>query len=420
MRSPTRPSQGRSRENASNGVLIAFPAIAVDGTASIRCSMEDRLQVVGLFSGIGGLELGFQNAGHHAVFLNEIDDACRSVLRHRFTSDIAGDIFDITQLPRSDAILAGFPCSTFSQAGPTSGLHGSRDLLRRMFALIAKTPRKRLPTFIVLENVKNIVHLERGKALAYITRLLEAMRYTWSYRIVDTSAFGLPQRRKRWLLVASLDDSAPSILLDQDVGHAPRHDDVQAHGFYWTEGNAGLGWADDSVPPLKSGSGIHIPSPPAIWVRRRRSIVMPQIADAEALQGFPIGWTDIGSDIPRFERKRWKMIGNAVSVPVASWIGKRLGRVPETKRDLRGKRFPKSGPWPLAAWGRTGERYSIEVSAFPVLLEMTPIMRFLTQEPPPLSERATRGFRGRLERSNLHYPPQFLEDLLHHEQVMAF
>lgn len=377
------------------------------------------MRVVGLFSGIGGLELGFQNAGHDSIMLSEIDEACQSVLRRRFDTRVTGDIFDLDKLPIADAICAGFPCQPFSQAGPMNGMDESRTLLRKMLSLVEKTAKKHRPLFIVLENVKNIVHLERGKALAYITRSLEGLGYTWAYRIVDSSAFGLPQRRKRWLFIASLDESAPSILLDQDAGPMPKRKDVEAHGFYWTEGNAGLGWADDAIPPLKSGSGLHIPSPPAIWIRAERSIVKPHISDAEALQGFPIGWTDIGSDIAKYERKRWKMVGNAVSVPAAQWLAERLGNAPQTKRDLKGKRFLKDGPWPHAAWGRKGERHEIKVSAFPLHRDMTPILRFLTETPLPLSARATHGFRTRLERSRLKYPDQFLADLLHHEEAVA-
>jgi DNA (cytosine-5)-methyltransferase 1 len=378
-----------------------------------------RVQIIGLFSGIGGLELGFQNAGHHAILLNEIDEACQTVLRERFATDIVGDIFDLKRLPQADAIVAGFPCQPFSQAGPTSGLHASRELLRQMFSLIAKTAKRRRPSFVILENVQNIVHLERGRALAYVTRSVESLGYKWAYRIIDTSAFGLPQRRRRWVFVASLDDSAASILLDDDVGPPPQQKDVQAHGFYWTEGNAGLGWAHDSVPPLKAGSGVNIPSPPAIWVHSSRAIVKPQIADAEALQGFPPGWTAIETDVPNFERKRWKMIGNAVSVPIATWIAERLSRRSQNEHIPHGSSFLKSGPWPLAALGRGGQRYCVPVSAFPIRLEMTPIMRFLQHEPLPLSARATRGFRCRLQGSNLRYPKQFLADLLHHEQLVT-
>ena len=98
-----------------------------------------------------------------------------------------------------------------------------------------------------------------------------------------------------------------------------------ACGFYWTEGNRGLGWAVDATPTLKGGSGLGIPSPPAIRLPNGGGICTPDIRDAERLQGFDADWTLVeGQDERRRNGQRWKMVGNAVSVPVFSWVGDRL------------------------------------------------------------------------------------------------
>jgi DNA (cytosine-5)-methyltransferase 1 len=374
------------------------------------------VRVVGLFSGIGGLERGLENAGFETAVLSEIDESCRAVLSKRFPdAPLLGDIMGLDSLPSAGIWAAGFPCQPFSQAGLMNGLSASHTLLARMMNLLEQ--KKHRPRYVLLENVKNIVHLESGGALRYITKRFEDLGYSWAYRIVDTSAFGLPQRRKRWIFVASLNDDAEAIVLAVDACKSTVKAPI-AHGFYWTEGNSGLGWADDSVPPLKSGSGLGIPSPPAIWVRRRNTIVTPSIRDAELLQGFPVDWTDVGDDTRRFERLRWKMVGNAVSVPVAEWIGHRIAHPPDVEPP-EGKPFLKAGPWPQAAWGRRGTRRAVCVGAFPVAIPMTPIMEFLRHETAPLSSRATRGFRIRLERSCLRYPPEFLDALHHHEMVVG-
>jgi DNA (cytosine-5)-methyltransferase 1 len=372
------------------------------------------MRVVGLFSGIGGLELGFRNAGFDTVLLNEIDPACRSVLASRFNDvPIECDIMALRTLPRAGIITAGFPCKSFSQAGRTGGLSDARHLLAKIITLLRDSRHR--PEYVVLENVKNIIHLERGEALRYITRSFESLGYSWAYRVVDASAFGLPQRRKRWIFVASLNDDAAAIVLGQDRTMMPVFA-PSAHGFYWTEGNTGLGWADDAVPPLKAGSGVAIPSPPAIWVRRADLIVRPSIGDAERLQGFPLAWTRVPHSVPRFERLRWKMVGNAVSVPMAEWVGRRIAE-PPSQIDLFGEPFLKSGPWPKAAYGWPGERYAARVGEFPVNATMRPIMDFLDDPAEWLSARATRGFRARLERSSLRYPPEFLNALRRHEFV---
>src|SRR3546814_4587813 len=79
-----------------------------------------------------------------------------------------------------------------------------------------------------------------------------------------------------------------------------------------------------SVPPLKGGSGLHIPSPPAVWNVESGAIRTPGIEDAERLQGFPAGWTMAARDSKRADRGRWRLVGNAVSVPVAEWLATRL------------------------------------------------------------------------------------------------
>src|SRR5207249_10844106 len=128
------------------------------------------------------------------------------------------------------------------------------------------------------------------------------------------------------LLLASRTEDPREILFhgNEQEPEVPDHDKV-ACGFYWTEGIRGLGWAVDAVPTLKGGSTIGIPSPPAIRLPVDRIILTPDIRDAERLQGFSANWT-----LPALEgdtvRKgaRWRLVGNAVSVPVERWVGERL------------------------------------------------------------------------------------------------
>lgn len=371
------------------------------------------MTVFGLFSGIGGLELGFHLEGFAPTEMCELDASCRAVLKSHFPhTTVHNDILNLRHIPAVDVLLAGFPCKPFSQAGPTSGLKDSRHLLAAMFEIIAKSPR---PMHIVLENVPNIVHLRRGEALAYITSRLDALGYRWAYRMVDAIEFGLPQRRRRWILVASFDEAVPSRLFI----HRPRHvasKTGDAYGFYWTEGNRGLGWAKDAIPPLKAGSGISIPSAPAIWDRANRRILTPDIRDAERLQGFDTDWTASAGPAAQEQRQRWQMVGNAVNVPVARYVA-RLISATGTEDIALGGRFGKDGPWPNAAVGRKGHRrevhHTVEQHS-----PATPILAFLKYTNRTLSYRATKGFRMRLEASSLQYPPQFLLDLKHHERLM--
>jgi DNA (cytosine-5)-methyltransferase 1 len=174
-----------------------------------------------------------------------------------------------------------------------------------------------------------------------------------------------------------------------------------------------LGWAVDAVPPLKGGSGLHIPSPPAMWFPRRREMLLPNIRDAERLQGFDADWTLSAFDEKRGDRTRWRLVGNAVSVPMAAWIGRNLksGCAP-----IVGNSEPLlfTGPWPGAAYGSKGSRMRMDSSEWPVREPYSHLARFLQFPLRPLSEKATRGFLSRLERSGLHYDSQFGRDLKHH------
>jgi len=336
------------------------------------------------------------------------------VLSDRFpTVRLEADINQIAKLPRDiDLLTAGFPCQDLSPAGRTDGIFGRRSgLIRRVFRLIAD----RKPPWILIENVPFLLRLDRGRGIAYVIRNLESLGYRWAYRVVDTRAFGLPQRRERVFLLASRVGDPASCLLAQErpvtlAECEPASSNSVAHGFYWTEGTRGLGWAVDAVPTIKGGSSVGIPSPPAIWFPDGR-FATPDIRDAERLQGFPVNWTRPAEKVGR-PSYRWTLVGNAVSVPVARWIGRRLLQHSSTKLDLPVVELSKDAPWPRAAFGGPDVgRYAVDVGSFPVRRPRRHLEDFLRFEPMPLSRRAADGFQGRLKRSSLSRPAEFDEAL---------
>ncbi|NZA27212.1 DNA cytosine methyltransferase [Luteimonas sp. SJ-92] len=378
--------------------------------------LASRPTVVGLFAGVGGLEAGFHEAGFETSLLCEIDSTARQVLQTRFPgAAIESDVRALARLPACTVLTAGFPCQDLSQVGRRQGITGPNSGLIGVLLGLLKD-RKVGPEWVVIENVPFMLNLHGGLAIRYITSALESMGFAWAYRTVDARAFGLPQRRRRVLLVASrVHDPRPS-LLAQDVG-APETRSRGSHacGFYWTEGNTGLGWAVNAVPPLKGGSALHIPSPPAIWFPRSGLIAMPSIEDAERLQGFDADWTSVLQDGSRESRgKRWRMVGNAVSVPMATWLAGRLAR-PLSKFQASGETsLPETGSWPSAAWCYGRKRRAADVSDWPVAMEQLHLAPFLKHPLQPLSKRATNGFLSRLMRSTLNYDPQFAEALAQH------
>jgi len=364
-----------------------------------------------LFAGIGGLELGLQRAGHEAVVLSEIWDPAVAVLAVRFPEvPNLGDISEVKALPRDvELVSAGFPCQDLSQAGQTAGIGGNRSgLVGHVFRLIDA----RKPPWLVLENVSFMLHLDGGRAMHRLVAEIEARGYSWAYRVVNSLGF-LPQRRERVLLVASLCGNPADVLLADEVcPELPQTRlDTHAHGFYWTEGIRGLGWAPDAIPTLKNGSTVGIASPPAILLPDG-VVIKPEIRDAERLQGFPVDWTKPAETVGRASW-RWSLVGNAVTVPLAEWLGACLA-CPGTYDKERDRPMPP-GRWPRAARFDRKMRRAVEISAFPVWRDRAPLTEFLHFPGDLLSARATMGFLERTTRSRLRFVEGFRERL--HEHV---
>jgi DNA (cytosine-5)-methyltransferase 1 len=272
---------------------------------------------------------------------------------------------------------------------------------------------------VLLENVPFMLQLEQGKSLDRIVSEFEARGYAWAYRVVDSRAFGLPQRRRRVFLLASQVGDPRTVLLVDDAGEDLRSVDPTevACGFYWTEGNRGIGWAVDAVPTLKGGSTLGIPSPPAI-IMPRGQVIKPDIRDAERLQGFPSNWTRAAERIGR-ARFRWKLVGNAVSVPVARWIGRRLRR-PSRYEGAWDSMLQAGSRWPSAAWNDGSGRRRAEVSEWPARLARRPLHEFLRYPGEPLSLKASAGFLLRVESplNRLQPPERLLSTLRAHRERM--
>lgn len=366
------------------------------------------LAVAGLFAGIGGIELGLDRAGHRSVLFCENDRGASAVLEARFSgASLHSDVCSMRSLPKETQLLtAGFPCQDLSQAGMTRGISGARSgLVGEVFRLLR---RKRVP-WVLLENVPFMLNLARGQALSVIINELEDLGYRWAYRVLDSRAFGLPQRRQRVFLLASREHDPRDVLLTDDAGAPESEPDPTkvACGFYWTEGVRGLGWAIDAVPTLKGGSTVGIPSPPAIRMPDGR-IIKPELSDAERLQGFRPGWTLPAAEVVR-SSFRWKLVGNAVSVDVAEWIGQKLAS-PGHYDGTYDRSLLTTDRWPRAAWSVGKGRFASSVSEWPKRPRgPLDLARFLQHEGEPLSLKAATGFRLRTESSGLRFPPGFLD-----------
>lgn len=386
---------------------------------NIERSVTRRQKVVGLFGGIGGLELGFERTDKfETVLFSEYDSAASRVLETHFPRvPNIGDIRELDALPTDvDVVTAGFPCQDLSQAGETKGIRGRESgLVQEVFRLLNDRPA----SWVVLENVPFMLQLKGGAGIRFIVENLERLSYRWAYRVVDSRAFGLPHRRQRVFLVASSERDPAPLLFNDEAGPVTEEKDRNGHacGFYWTEGVRGLGWAVNAIPTLKGGSTVGIPSAPAIWLPYG-DVVTPNIEAAERLQGFSSGWTEPAESVKR-KGHRWKLVGNAVTVDVAEWVATCISRRAESEV-LKALPVPLGNSWPKAAYGSGEGRYEVAISPWPVSRPIQSLGRVLGNDRKLLSERATRGFLNRFEKSSLRKPEGLISALQDHlERVRA-
>ena len=164
------------------------------------------LKCASFFAGVGGIDLGFKQAGFDIVFANEFDpNACKTFQANFKTKLDSRSIIDLpTQdIPDFDVMIAGFPCQAFSIAGKRQGFNdkGRGDLffeLERIF-------KAKKPNIIFLENVKNLVSHDKGRTFEIIKQSLISNGYHIKFQVLNASQFGVAQNRERIYIVCFLD-----------------------------------------------------------------------------------------------------------------------------------------------------------------------------------------------------------------------
>lgn len=311
------------------------------------------MKVGSLFSGIGGIDLGFEQAGFKISWANEIDVLAGKTYKYNFpnTDLIESDICDINPeiLSDIDVLTAGFPCQPFSIMGYKRGFKDPRGNL--FFEILRILDIKR-PKIIFLENVKNLINHDNGKTFLVIYNTLAELGYFVRYKIIDAPEANIPQTRKRIYIVAFMDENLchmfkfPDSLeltktLDDILNRSVKHSDIyyyKSENRYYYELNrkikdkVGIYRIDDSgiankkyiiSPTLKANMGTYPDRVPII----RDDFGIRKITPYEclALQGFPQEFK-----FPKIPMaSAYKQCGNSVVVPVIRRIAEQIKKVME-------------------------------------------------------------------------------------------
>lgn len=175
--------------------------------------MTEKFRTLDLFAGVGGIRLGFDQAGFKTVYANDIEPSCKETYDLNF-EDAKLHIEDINcvkidDLPEFDVLLAGFPCQPFSIAGYRKGFcdEGRGDL----FFKIAEILDERRPKAFLLENVKNLKGHDSGKTFEIISKTLQDLGYHFKHAVLNAMEYGnIPQNRERIYIVGFLSSDACS------------------------------------------------------------------------------------------------------------------------------------------------------------------------------------------------------------------
>lgn len=164
------------------------------------------MKVVSLFSGAGGLDLGFKMAGHEIIWANDLYEDAVETYKHNLSNHIVcEDIsrIDTENIPDCDIIIGGFPCQGFSVANMKRNESDERNALYKQLIRVIKAKK---PKFFLAENVKGLTNLAKGTVFKMILSDFSAIGYKVSYQVLNAADYGVPQTRQRVIIVGVRND----------------------------------------------------------------------------------------------------------------------------------------------------------------------------------------------------------------------
>ena len=302
--------------------------------------------VISLFSGCGGLDLGFVGGfeflkkkypknNFKVIWANDIDEPSCQTFANYFKQDVVcGDItqilngnfsaklFDRPIPEKADIVLGGFPCQDFSHAGKRKGFNGKRGLLYQSMAEVIKRTK---PILFVAENVRGLLTMNGGEAIQTIVKDFEKLGYHVVYKLLTAADYGVPQTRERVIIVGTRKDKLPPfehpkpilddknwVSLKQAIGDLEKAEEGKVANHYWSKAKKNKGQGNSVVSADKPGPTMRTEHHGNIeyhWNEKRRL----SAREAARIQSFPDDFIFYPST-----SSAYKQIGNAVP-PVLGW-----------------------------------------------------------------------------------------------------
>lgn len=263
-----------------------------------------------MFSGIGGFELGIEQAADElgltteCVGYSEIDKQAIKTYEEHFNHDNYGDatLIDPDSLPEFDLLVGGFPCQAFSIAGKRLGFEETRGTL---FFDIARILEAKQPRFFILENVKGLISHKKGETFRTIIRTLDELGYQLQWKVLNSKDFGVPQSRDRVFIVGHL-------------GGTPWREVFSPGGPSNPYSTVGLTTETAVARTFTAGGNSGGNHSGMTIIRTPHGDRRATVIEAERLSGYEDNWT-VGSDT-----QRYKQCGNTVVPPVVRYVAVRL------------------------------------------------------------------------------------------------
>lgn len=279
---------------------------------------KKKFTFIDLFAGIGGFHLAFHDNGADCVFVSEWDEQARKTYETNFkkvspnvfkNGNFAGDITKVEpkNIPNFDVICGGFPCQPFSQAGFKKGFEDKRG---NLFFHIAEIIKKKKPKAFFLENVRHLFKHDNGKTFATIKKIIEDdLGYSFHYKIVKGTDFGVPQHRPRLFMVGFRNKKIPFKFPEpvqltktmSDIFGAPCEKKV---GYTLRVGGRG-----SAITDRRNWDSYRV----------NGKVVRLTVGQGKQMMGLPENFI-----FPVSDSQAMKQMGNAVVVPAISAVAKEI------------------------------------------------------------------------------------------------